>query len=409
MQTVIIGNSAAGLSALGYFRKYNRNSRLVLVSREAGPAYSRVLLPYYLSRRIGWKGLFPYIENIYRRNGVETHFENPVVGLDVKSCFVKLAKGEKIHYDRLLIATGSNPVKPPIENIDAPGIYHLWTLQDAVDIEKRFCAGKKLIVLGSGFISLMAADAAARRGLNVVVVELASRIMPRVLDEKSAMLLHKCMETSGVEVKVGARVEKVEIGEEGVLVLSLKDSSPLTADLVIVGTGVKPNLDVVHDTPISVERGILVNAGMETNIPGIYAAGDVAQGPTVFGEKHEVTPLWFTAVEQGKIAGANMAGQDFAYEGSLSLNVTQLFGLTVASMGRLELQAGTGKEVYCQNDSYAAIFREGETPVGAVTAGGPELVRILGYLRPYIKYQKVLKFSPAQLIDGQMAKSFVKE
>ena len=399
MQTVIIGNSAAGLSALKCFRKYNRNSQMVLVSREAGPAYSRVLLPYYLSRKIGWRGLFPYIENIYRRSGVETHFENPVVGLDVKSRFVKLAKGEKIHYDKLLIATGSNPVKPPIENIDCPGVYHLWTLQDVVDIEKRFCAGKKLIVLGSGFISLMAADAAARRGLNVVVIELVSRIMPRVLDEKSAALLHKRMESRGVEVKVDTRVEKVEIGEKGVLVLSLQNSAPLIADLVIVGTGVKPDLGVVDNTPVLAERGILVNAAMETNIPGIYAAGDVAQGPTVFGEKHEVTPLWVTAVEQGKIAGANMAGQDFVYEGSLSLNVTQLFGLTVASMGRLELRAGTEKEVYCQNGSYAAIFREGETPVGAVTAGGPELVRLLGYLRPCIKYQKGLKFTLAQLVE----------
>ena len=400
MQTVIIGNSAAGLSALEHFRKYNRNSRLILVSAEAGPAYSRVLLPYYLSGRIAWKGLFPYSRNIYRRHGVETYFENPVVGLDEKSGFIKLEKGEKIHYDRLLIATGSHPVKPPIENIDAPGIYHLWTLQDVADIEKRFCAGKKLVVLGSGFISLMAADAAARRGLDVVVVELASRIMPRVLDEKSASLLHSCMEASGVEVKVGALVEKVEIEEAGTLLLSLQDRASLTADLVIVGTGVKPNLDLVHDTALSAERGILVGAGMETNIAGIYAAGDVAQGPTVFGEKHEVTPLWFTAVEQGKVAGANMAGQDFVYEGCLSLNVTQLFGLTVASLGRLELQAGTEKETYCQSDSYAAIFREGETPVGAVIAGGPELVHLLGYLRPYIKYRKALKYSLAQLIDG---------
>jgi nitrite reductase (NADH) large subunit len=278
-------------------------------------AYSRVLLPYYLSRKISWKALFLNHEDYYRRHAVTTFFCRSAMELDVHNRTVKLSKGYQIQYDQLLIATGSSPIKPHIENISSPVIFHLWTQADAVSIEKQFCAGKKLVVLGSGFISLMAAEAAVNRGLEVTIVELMPRIMPRVLDESSAALMSNHISAHGVVIKAGAQARRVNIETDDSITLLLQDHSFLTADIVIVGTGVKPNIDFVRNSPVKVDKGILVDNRMRTNVAGIYAAGDVPQGPNVFGDKHVTAPPWFTAVEQGKIAGANISEIDCKYEG----------------------------------------------------------------------------------------------
>jgi nitrite reductase (NADH) large subunit len=381
---IIIGNSAAGLNALETLRKYDSESSVLVISREGCPAYSRVLLPYYLKGKIGYDKLFLHGEEFYTGLGADTVFDIDVVDLDSVKKYIALDNGEQIAFNKLLIATGSSPVKPRINGIESPGIYNLWTLQDAQNIERMLSPGKKIVVIGSGFISLMMAWIAVLREMQVTVIELMPRIMPQALDESGSELLHNRMLDYGIDVKVDALTEKIEC-EVDQLCLSVQGNEPVVADLVVVAAGVRTNTEFLKNSTVLCERGVLVDGCMESSVDGIFAAGDVAQGPTVFGETHVNVPLWSTAVEQGKVAGANMAGQRIVYEGSLSMNVTEMFGLTIASMGQIGLEDDTWKEVYNSHNSYVKIIRRGQIPVGLVTVGSPELVRLSGYCRPLIR------------------------
>lgn len=392
MQIVIIGNSAAGLSALSRFRSIDQESQITLVSAESATAYSRVLLPYYLRRKIPHEKLFIRRPEDYERLSVKTVFGVEVRHVDPESHTLTLEDGRTIGFDRLLIATGSRPLLPPVEGLAGANVYHLWTLSDTEQLDSLFRPGRRVLVIGSGFIALQAAWVAQQRGLKVAVFELLPRIMPTVLDERAAALLHQKIEEHGVEVRVGIHTEAVERTIKGVLRVQAKNHHPLDIDLVIVGAGVRPNTELLDGSPVKTDRGIPVNEYMETNVPGIYAAGDVARGPTAFGETHQTHALWPTAVEHGRIAGANMAGQRAPYQGSLNMNVTEMFGITVASMGKFVKDEGLTSHVIDetgQSRYVKIILREG-IPIGAVALGGAEDTVILGRLRPWIRNQRRL-------------------
>ena len=392
MQIVIIGNSAAGLSALSRFRSIDQESQITLVSAESATAYSRVLLPYYLRRKIPHEKLFIRRPEDYERLSVKTVFGVEVRHVDPESHTLTLEDGRTIGFDRLLIATGSRPLLPPVEGLAGANVYHLWTLSDTEQLDSLFRPGRRVLVIGSGFIALQAAWVAQQRGLKVAVFELLPRIMPTVLDERAAALLHQKVEANGVEVRVGIHTEAVERTKKGVLRVQANGHPPLEVDLIIVGAGVRPNTELLDGSPVKTDRGIPVNEYMETNVPGIYAAGDVARGPTAFGETHQTHALWPTAVEHGRIAGANMAGQRAPYQGSLNMNVTEMFGITVASMGKFVKDEGLTSHVIDetgQSRYVKIILREG-IPIGAVALGGAEDTVILGRLRPWIRNQRRL-------------------
>jgi nitrite reductase (NADH) large subunit len=392
MHLVIIGNGAAGLSALSRFRAIDTESQITLVSAEETTAYSRVLLPYYLRRKIPYGNLFIRRPEDYEKLDVQTEFGTGVRRVETESSRLTLENGRTIHFDRLLIATGSRPFLPAIEGLAGSKVLHLWTLHDTERLDSLFQQGRRVLVLGSGFIALQAAWAAQQRGLNVTVYELLPRIMPTVLDEAGAALLQKKVEEHGVEIGAGIRTERVDRSKAGVLVVHAQDHPPLEVDLIIVGAGVRPNIEFLSDSPVRIDRGILIDEYMQTNVPGIYAAGDVVRGPTTFGETHQTHALWPTAVEHGRIAGENMAGHRAPYRGSLNMNVTEMFGITVASMGTfIEEQGLSAHLVETQGPPryLKFVLREG-VPVGAVTLGGAEDAAILGRLRPWIRNRRKL-------------------
>jgi NAD(P)H-nitrite reductase large subunit len=392
MQIVIIGNSAAGLSALSRFRSVDRESPITLISAESGTAYSKVLLPYYLRRKIPYENLFIRRPEDYAQAGIKTEFGVKVRRVDTESHTLTLEDGRTIGFARLLIATGSRPFLPPIEGLAGANVYHLWTLRDTEQLDSLFRPGQRALVIGSGFIALQAAWAAQQRGLKVTVFELLPRIMPTVLDDRAAAVLRQKVEEHGVKVRVGIHTEAVERTRKGLLRVQTKGHPPLDVDLIIVGAGVRPNTELLDGSPVQIDRGIPVDEYMETNVPGIYAAGDVARGPTAFGETHQTHALWPTAVEHGRIAGANMAGRSVPYQGSLNMNVTEMFGITVASMGKFIEDEGLTSHVIDeagQSRYVKIILREG-IPIGAVALGGADDTVILGRLRPWIRHQRRL-------------------
>jgi nitrite reductase (NADH) large subunit len=392
MQLVIIGNGAAGLSAVSRFRDIDKGSKLTLISAEGANAYSRVLLPYYLRRKIPYDNLFIRRPEDYEKLGVQMEFGIGVSRVESESRRITLEDGRTIGFDRLLIATGSRPFLPPIEGLAGSNVLHLWTLHDTEQLDTLFEPGRRALVLGSGFIALQAAWAAAQRGLRVTVYELLPRIMPTVLDEAAAALLQLKVEEHGVEVRVGIRTERVDRSKAGVLTVYAEGQPSLEVDLIIVGAGVRPNIEFLADSPVRIDRGVLIDEHMQTSVPGIYAAGDVARGPTTFGETHQTHALWPTAVEHGRIAGENLAGREVAYRGSLNMNVTEMFGITVASMGKFIEEQGLSS--YLAENSgcsrYLKIVTRDGIPVGAVALGEAEDAAMLGRLRPWIRNRRKL-------------------
>lgn len=384
--TVIIGNSAAGINALESFRKYEADSPVTLISEEPGPAYSRVLLPYFLRKEVSFENLFIRRDNYYKRMKVNTRFGEAVLQIEVKKQKVRLKSSTVIPFDRLLIATGAHPVKPPVQNLAGPGVHHLWTLQDAQKLDSLLLPGKRALILGSGFVALQAAWAALTRGVEVTIFELMPRIMPRVLDEQGALILQQKILSHGVDLRTEITTEGIERSGDNTIRVFAKGYPPFSVDVIIVGTGVRPNVEFLQDSPVEIDGGIPVNSRMESSIRGIYAAGDVASGPTVFNEAHVTHALWPTAVEHGKIAGANMAGKELDYRGSLNMNVTGMFGITVASMGIYQGCDGLENVSYIDSakDRYIKILLRDQKPIGGIIVGTPEDVKLLGALRPFI-------------------------
>jgi nitrite reductase (NADH) large subunit len=228
--------------------------------------------------------------------------------------------------------------------------------------------------------------------------------MPTALDETAAELLRRRIKEHGVEVRLDTTTEAVQRSSDGSLEILANGKPPIDVDIVIVGAGVRPNVGFLAETPVEIDRGILVDERMETNIPGIYAAGDVARGPTAFGKPHETHALWPTAVEHGRVAGTNLTGRTLRYRGSLSMNVTEMFGMTVASMGQFiepeNLNGLNGGEIssYVEGGSsaerYLKILFKDQIPVGAVVLGTAEDAVLLGRLRPWIRWKRrILDFS----------------
>ncbi|MCX6373621.1 MAG: FAD-dependent oxidoreductase [Actinobacteria bacterium] len=390
MHVVIIGSSAAGLSALEAFRRRDNSSPVTVVSAEAGRPYSRVLLPYYLRGRILHEGLFIRPEDCYERLDARTVFGEFVERVDAEEREVILRDGRAIAYDRLLVAAGSRPSAPPIEGLEGPGVQGFWTLDDAARLDRDLRPGVRLMVLGAGFVALQAAWAAHRRGAAVTVVELEGRILPRVLDEEAARLLRRRIEAVGVQIATSVCIAGVERAC-GELCCTAAGADTYEADIVIVATGVLPNDGLLAEAVSTRGPGLEVAATMETAVADVFAAGDVARAP-MWGGAAGVLALWPVAVAQGRVAGANLAGAGLDYEGGLSANVTEMFGVTVASVGRFEQAPGEDAVILYDLpgvDYLKLVVAEG-VPKGAVYLGGQQAVRLLGRLVPYIRYCRPL-------------------
>lgn len=392
MKIAVIGSSAASISGIEAFRKYDQKSTIILISREGHPPYSRVLLPYFILGKIDLNQIYYRSVRFYDQLDIETFLSHSVVYIDIPHKMLYLDSGEKVPFDKLLISSGSSPVKPPIPGLDDKDIGHLWTIEDALRIDRDFREKKHLLIIGGGFISLMLAWVALQRNMKVTVVELLPQVMPQILDKKTAELLETEIRKTGTRLLTGTVIEKIEKSPKGFYRVYPADQRSFNVDMVIVAAGVRPNVGFVDANLINMDRGILVSDKMQTSVPDIYAAGDVAQGPSAFGDPHIIHALWTTASEHGKIAGANMAGKAIHYQGSLNSNVSEFFHVTVASIGVLQQFAYVSAKEYLDSRRkvHIKLFLDGDTPVGGIMLGHPEDVSSFGVLRSHILRKKAL-------------------
>ncbi len=389
MNIVIVGSSAAALSAMEHFRVHDRNSQVTAVTKDCGMPYSKVLLPYVLRGSVPYKNLTIRSEKYFQDLDVQcVHGE--ATALDRERHCIRLKDGRVLSYDRLLIATGARAAVPNIPGICHDRVCYMRTKEELDHMLPLLERNPRVAVIGSGFVALQAAWAARYRGLPVTV--LGHRIMPTAIDEVGGECVARAIRDCGVQLLAPVDTQRIEHLPDGSLRVWLSGEEFVEADVVLVGAGTRPNIEWLAGSGIQTEKGILVDENMRTNDPCIYAAGDVAAGPTVFGEAHGMHSLWPTAVEMGKTAGCQMAGVDMPYPGSLNMNVTEMFGVTVASVGRIRNQDVDARHPLPEElgDGYCCVFEKDGRLCGASLVGSSEGVPFLGRLRPLIAHHEPL-------------------
>lgn len=369
---VIIGNSAAGLSAIKALRKMDHSCPIVLISAEKCNAYSPVLTTYYISGQIKRSDMFLVNDDFYKVSNVQTLFGRMVVDIDSAKRLVYLNDRSRLTYDDLLIATGASP--SPLEHVDSDALEYVATLRTIVDadkIEKATEKAREMVFIGAGLVSLQAINAILGKGIRITLVVGSYQILSQQMDHEFAAIIQEKLEAQGVSILFGRKVDRVCRKGDHVNVLT-NFNEVLPADLVVVGKGVKPNLNMVKSTDIKIRDGIVVDEKMRTNLEDIFAAGDVAEGKNTITGKREVIATWSNACAQGEIAGMNMAGYTAKREGQFRENVTTIVGTPAVSIGLSKPEEEKFKElsyVDKKEGVYRKIFIDGPNVVGALLLG----------------------------------------
>lgn len=378
MQYVIVGAGPSGVTAAETLRKVDPESSVILVDGEPEPPYGRMAIPYYLTGKVPEEG-------VYLRKG-DNHFENLGIkriqahaeSINSADSILTLDSGETLPYDRLLVATGSHPVKPPIDGLDRPNIHHCWTLEDARNIARITGEGVDVVLMGAGFIGCIIMEALALSGANLTVVEAGDRMVPRMMDQNAGNMIKNWCLKKGVNVLTSARVNSVD-EKEGKLLVNVDNGDVVKADLVVVATGVRPNTDFLEGSGVTIEEGIVVDNSLRSSIDNIFAAGDVAQGPDFSTGETAVHAVQPTGVEHGRIAALAMAGKTVNYRGSLNMNVLDTLGLISCSFGLWQGKEGgeSAQKIDEENHRYTLLNFDGDRLVGAVMVGRTDQIGVL--------------------------------
>lgn len=379
MQHVIIGTGPAGVVAAETLRKADADAAIILIGDEPEPPYSRMAIPYYLSHKIAAEGTHLRTSSDHFKNSRIEVKQGRVTGLNNTEKSLRLEDGSQLAWDRLLIAAGSRALSPPIPGVDLPHVHNCWTLQDARKIAALARPGSNVVLMGAGFIGCIILEALALCEVNLSIIEMGDRMVPRMMNDKAGNLIKSWCQDKGVAVHTSTKV--TAITPEGV---ELDNGEQLPADLVISATGVSPNTEFLNGSGIDIDHGILVDTRMQTSISDVYAAGDIAQGRDFSTGEYTVQAIQPTATEHGRIAALNMAGKNVQHQGSVNMNVLDTLGLVSASFGLwMGVEGGDSVEAY-QPDAFKYLnlqFRD-DVLVGASSVG---LTRHIGVLRGLIQ------------------------
>lgn len=413
MKHVILGNGPAGVVAAETLRKAAPGDAITLVGDEPGAPYSRMAIPYLLIGDIDEKGT-------WLRKDPE-HFarlrialkEGRAASVDTAARAVKLESGEALPFDRLLVATGSRPNRPPIPGLDLPGVHPCWTLEDARAIAMRAKKGSRVLQMGAGFIGCIIMEALAERGVDLVVVEMGERMVPRMMPQGASGLIRAWCERRGVRVVTGTRVKEIR-SAGGRLDVSLSDRQSFAVDLVISATGVTPNTAFLEGSGVACDQGVLVNERMQTNVAGVYAAGDVARAPEFDTGNMIAYAIQPTAVEEARIAALNMAGRDAVSPGGLAMNVLDTLGLISTSFGQWyglpPAQGGSSAELSdAERFRYLRLEFQNDRLIGATSLGHTDHVGVIrGLIQGRVRlgeWKEKLTADPSKLMDAYLARA----
>jgi NAD(P)H-nitrite reductase large subunit len=412
---VILGAGPAGVIAAETIRKHAPNDTITVVGDEPEAPYSRMAIPYLLIGNVKEEGT-------HLRHGAD-HFVKlridvrrgaRATAVDVQKKTVTLGDGSALPYDRLLIATGSTPSKPPIPGIDGANVLHCWTLADARAIAQRATKGARVVQMGAGFIGCIIMESLAARGVQLTVVEMGDRMVPRMMGPTAGGMIKQWCEAKGVRVFTGTRVDAIGAGAP--LKLQLSNGQTLDADLVISATGVKPSIGFLEKSGIKCLLGVLTDEHLQTNVPGVYAAGDCAEAFDKVSNKTIVSAIQPNAAEQARVAALNMVGRVTSLRGVTQINVLDTLGLISTSFGDWQGKpGGQGVELTdAASGRHLSLEFHDERLVGCNSVGWTEHVGAMrGLVEGQVKlasgWQERLMKDPTQLMSAYLASAQAQE
>ncbi|MBU0517473.1 FAD-dependent oxidoreductase [bacterium] len=400
MNYVIIGNSAAGIAAAEAIRQIDRDSSLTIISDEPEHTYSRALISYELA---GWidKGCLDLRpQEFYDDNHITRLLGQRAEKIDPAAQQVVLQNGNKIPYDKLLLATGGSPQKTGIAGEEKKGVFGFRTVADLMKIYDTVKNAQSGVVLGGGCVGLQAASGLHHHKVKTTIVIASPHLLSQVADPECGDFFQELFEKNGIKVRTG--VSPVEFkGGDSIEKVVFDDGTELAAQIVIVGKGVKPNAQLAEGTGIKVDWGILTDDHLLTAEPDIYAAGDVAVTEDRVTCESTVNAVWPCAYEQGRVAGLNMAGKDARYDGSMRMNAADFFGISFISLGVVKpREDGYDMHTYYNKNKqlYRKLIFKNEKLVGAVLIGNVDNAGVLANL---MRKQVDVSSIKQSLIDGQ--------
>jgi len=386
MNYVLVGNSAAGLFAAESIRRNDPRAEITVLTADAYPPYSRCLTTYYLAGDIPEYRLFLRTPEALEALHLTVHYACSVTGLNPNERVILTASGKRYPYDKCLIATGASAVTSEIPGSTLPEVFTLRNLEDAKQIKALLATGRRAVIIGGGLVSLKSAYALLKQGLKVHVIVSSAQILSQMLNHEAASILEEHLVQHGLDIILNSDVTAIE-GKEHVESVQLRNGQKLPADLIIIGKGVRPNTVPFATSGLEIRRGILVNERLKTNLPDVYAAGDVAEAWDCLRQTHRLNAIWPNATQQGRIAGANMSGQSLTCPGSMGMNAVDFFGLRVVSVGIINPSDVRGLSTWHTEDiilkghsgqpTYQRLVWHGETLKGFVLVGNTERAGIL--------------------------------
>ena len=347
---VVIGN---GMAAARFADELSKRAlgryAVAVVGEEPRLAYNRVLLSSVLAGEVASSEIELKPQGWWRDRGITLRYGCRATAIDANARTVAMADGETLAFSRLVLATGSQPIRPALPGMALPGVITFRDINDIWTIWHRAGTGDRVVVIGGGLLGLEAAYGLAKAGARVTVLHLMDRLMERQLDARAAHMLARAVEAMGIEVVLNADTAGIA-GTSRVEGVALKDGRTIEADAVVVAIGIRPSADLARDAGIAVKRGVMVDDGLETNISGIHAIGECAEHRGVcYG-------LVEPAHEQARVLAERLSGRDARYAGSVLLTNLKVSGINVFSAGDFLGEDGTDEIVL--SDPGVGIYKK---------------------------------------------------
>ncbi|WP_136415119.1 FAD-dependent oxidoreductase [Herbaspirillum sp. ST 5-3] len=405
MRHVIIGNGPAGVIAAETIRKNAPVDDIVLIGDEPGPPYSRMAIPNFLAGNANEAGTYLRRDKNYFTRLQIVQMSGRAVHVSSRTRTVKMEDGSVVDFDKLLIATGARPRMPLISGIDSPGVHACWTLEDARAIMELAAPGARVILIGAGFVGCIVMEALAARGVDLTVIEKRDRMLPNMMGKGAGEMIQRWCENKGIKVHTATRVAGI-IGDRSPLTVRLSNGMQLHADLVVHSAGTTPNIEFLRGSGIRYLQGVVVDASMQTNVPGVYAAGDCAEAFDSASCRSMISGVQPNAADQAYCAALNMTGKSAFQRGLRQIDVFDTMGLISSSFGQWQgVRGGQWVEIADEEHfKYLRLEFSQDVLIGCNTVGVTEHASILrGLIQHHVhlgEWKDLLLQDPTRLKEA---------
>ncbi len=359
---LIVGSGVAGATAAEHIRKHDDQGLITMVTDEDLPFYRRIQLNELISGEKSEDDLVVKDKGWYQEQGIRLELKTRIAGGDAEKRTLASEGGKTYEFDKLLLATGSHSFVPPIRGADKPGVFTLRSVADARAIKAYAEKVDEVVLIGGGLLGLEAGHALRKLGKGVTVVEFFPRLLPRQLDEEGAKRLQALLEDMGFVFRLGAKTEEITGGDSAAGV-RLEGGGHLDAGMVLISAGVRPNLELARALGLETDKGVKVNERLQSSRPEVFAAGDLVEW------KGMPYGIWPAAMEQGRIAGANMAGGEATYEGTTMANTLKVVGIDLASAGEIDAEGGHESRTLQTDKVYKKVVFKDNRIIGCIMLG----------------------------------------